>query len=250
MLFYCNSSRELWNFATENLPLPNPNDSIQLWFLNLHSASQHLPLHVAACAWTIWICRNEKVFSNINPTIEGLKRKFSNSLSDFNSLRDTRNPPRASQHVQLSDYQPPSSEQRLLLCDGSFQGATQKAGFCAVLFDADGRVIDGRADSFLSRTSTCAEATALSNAVRLAMLYPYPTVILSDCRIVVDALKDPLQQWPWECEATLACISDDLHTAPWIEIKHCRRQIVHSVDRVAKLSRDNLLPPNWLESLF
>ncbi|CAN1156484.1 hypothetical protein LINPERPRIM_LOCUS20230 [Linum perenne] len=147
-----------------------------------------------------------------------------------------------SQQDQLSSYQPSSSIHRTLLCVDSFQGTSQKAGYCATLVNTDGKVIDGKAGSFLCRTPTCAKATALYHAVNIALLYPYPTIIYSDCRIVVDALITSHDQWPWDCDAILAKITDVLMEAPWIEIRHCNRRFVQQVDRIARLSRDDLLP--------
>ncbi|CAN1140827.1 Putative ribonuclease H protein At1g65750 [Linum perenne] len=250
LFFTCEFNNGLWSHFATNLSLPHAADSIQHWILDLNKVDQHLALRAIACFWTTWKSRNDVVFKGSRTSLISLKHKCSSYIADFLSLVDTHPPIGTTQQIHSSSNQPPSNDHRTLLCDGSFLGTTQKAGFCAVLLSTNGNVIDGKAGSFFCRTSICAEATALLNAVNLALLYPYPTVIFSDCRVVVEALRSPHHQWPWECEATLAYISDTLLTAHWIEIQHCRRQFVHKVDRVAKLSRDNLLPPNWMVALM
>ncbi|CAN1262727.1 hypothetical protein LINPERPRIM_LOCUS11380 [Linum perenne] len=181
--------------------------------------------------------------------MESLRYKFHNVLQDSLSLKRSSSSPASSREAQLQPILPPNNFRRTLLCDGSFTSSNQKAGYGIILYDAEGNATDGRAGSFECRAPICAEATAILQAVILAKMDNSPATIFTDCALVADALKNPNQPWPWDCEATLASITDALGSADWITIQHCKRQFVHKADVVARLARDNLLLPNWLETI-
>ncbi|CAN1155874.1 Putative ribonuclease H protein At1g65750 [Linum perenne] len=220
-----------------------PHSSI-LW-----SQSEDTSISAAICAWTVWKSRNDKVFNNATDSMESLRYKFHNVLQDSLSLKRSSSSPASSREAQLQPILPPNNFRRTLLCDGSFTSSNQKAGYGIILYDAEGNATDGRAGSFECRAPICAEATAILQAVILAKMDNSPATIFTDCALVADALKNPNQPWPWDCEATLASITDALGSADWITIQHCKRQFVHKADVVARLARDNLLLPNWLETI-
>ncbi|CAN1190366.1 LINE-1 retrotransposable element ORF2 protein, partial [Linum perenne] len=129
-----------------------PESLFHLFFSCDSTADQQIALKVSACLWTIWKARNEVVFRNSSSSLNSLKHKVSSCIADFSCSQASSHPPGTNHHSQLSINQPPNSEHRTLLCDGSYLGTTQKAGYCAVLFSTNGNAIEGKAGSFLCRT--------------------------------------------------------------------------------------------------
>ncbi|CAN0903846.1 hypothetical protein LINGRAHAP2_LOCUS22759 [Linum grandiflorum] len=133
-----------------------------------------------------------------------------------------------------------------LLCDGSFKYDIQQAGYGLLLYNSTGFVIDGRAGRLFCKESIVAEAWALLMAIRLATDLIGTINILSDCKVLVQALSIPSDQWPWSCAALLAEIVAGLSSMPSASISFCHRSRLDSVDRVAKSARDGTLLPRWL----
>ncbi|CAN1788506.1 LINE-1 retrotransposable element ORF2 protein, partial [Linum perenne] len=250
MVFQCRPSAELWARSFPSLSLPQPMDLLSDWVLSLKQHPSSMALKASLCIWTIWKGRNEKVFRNTAPTPDSMLNNLRSLSTDLTSNR-TR-PTQVSNPISdpHQRFQPSSRDHRSLLCDGSFSGTNQKAGYSVIMYDTAGTVVDGRAGQLFCRAPICAEATAVLHAVLLARLSPTPAIVYTDCLQVTNALKGSPSEWPWDCSAILASIAEALQGTNWISIKHCRRQFTSIADKVAKLIRDNKLPPDWLETLF
>ncbi|CAN1187028.1 hypothetical protein LINPERHAP2_LOCUS38483 [Linum perenne] len=109
------------------------------------------------------------------------------------------------------------------------------------MYDNEGRVVDGRARSFVCGAPISAEATALLVAVQLAASYDASTIIFSDCLTLTKALQNQPDQWPWEAAAILASISQIMRDRSNISIFHVGREEVREADSLAKRARDNPL---------
>ncbi|CAN1132965.1 hypothetical protein LINPERPRIM_LOCUS30393, partial [Linum perenne] len=91
------------------------------------------------------------------------------------------------------------------------------------MYNAEGRVVDGRVRSFVCREPISAEAMALKAAADLAASYGRRTIVVSDCQTLIEALKDQLDQWPWKVAAILASITQTLRNHEEISIFHVGR---------------------------
>ncbi|CAN0846413.1 hypothetical protein LINGRAHAP2_LOCUS4440 [Linum grandiflorum] len=147
------------------------------------------------------------------------------------------------------DTQPTNRYEYTLLCDGSFKYDIQQAGYGVLLYKSNGIVIDGHAGRLFCKESIVAEAWALLMAVLLAAALIGTINILSDCKVLVQALFVPPDHWPWSCAALVAKIVACLSSLPSASISHCHRSRLSSVDRVAKSSRVGILMSGWLVDL-
>ncbi|CAN1162854.1 hypothetical protein LINPERHAP2_LOCUS24702 [Linum perenne] len=134
-------------------------------------------------------------------------------------------------------------------CDGSFEEGIQKAGVGIILFDSEGHTIDGRAGSLFCRTPSVAEAVAVLMAVQLANDTGGHVRVLSDCVEVVNAIKAPPDDWPWEIGAIIADIMTILQSNENIVVNHCRRTEVSLAHNTANRARLGILLPNWIANL-
>ncbi|CAN1139320.1 hypothetical protein LINPERPRIM_LOCUS24128 [Linum perenne] len=173
-----------------------------------------------------------------------------NELLEWTTYRGSRTNPLSSLISNHQRYVPPSrSFVYKLLCDGSFNYDTQKAGIGVLMFNVNGQTIDGRAGRVFCRAPICAEALAIHTAVLLATRTNASSIVLFDCAQLVAAIKNDDDQWPWECAATIASIRRLLDCYDFITIQHCRREEVAAADRIAKDAREEALAPDWLSSL-
>ncbi|CAN1134885.1 hypothetical protein LINPERHAP2_LOCUS8536 [Linum perenne] len=136
---------------------------------------------------------------------------------------------------------PPTNFSLKIVCDGAYNRAIHRGGYGVIIYDNEGRVVDGRARSFFCGTAICAEAMAILAATELASGYEAETVILSDCQVLTKALEDQPDQWPWEAAPILASISQILRNHRTISIVHVGRDEVAEADRLAKRARDDVL---------
>ncbi|CAN0836944.1 hypothetical protein LINGRAHAP2_LOCUS1651 [Linum grandiflorum] len=142
------------------------------------------------------------------------------------------------------------SVQRRLLCDGSFDKDVQKAGFGVIMVNPEGRVVDGVAGHFFCGTSMVAEARAVLGACILASREEGRADVWSDCKEVVDACGQEIQDCPLECSAVVASIEEILIAFSLIHVLHCNRQCVSAANRMAKQARDRTLREDWLGELI
>ncbi|CAN1188941.1 hypothetical protein LINPERHAP2_LOCUS39615 [Linum perenne] len=79
-------------------------------------------------------------------------------------------PPRFDQPPTLSN--PPPTESSLdIYCDGSFLHETRMAAYGIVITDTHGFVIEGKADPTLVSSPVAAEASAILEAISLALSF-------------------------------------------------------------------------------
>ncbi|CAN1147239.1 hypothetical protein LINPERHAP2_LOCUS15757 [Linum perenne] len=113
------------------------------------------------------------------------------------------------------------------------------------MYDAEGRVVDGRVGSFICGAPICAEARAVLAAVELAASYGEEVLILSNCQTLTNALMDRPDQWPWEAAVIIASITHVLRNHRVLSITHVGRTEVHDADILAKRARDENLSQFW-----
>ncbi|CAN1141980.1 hypothetical protein LINPERHAP2_LOCUS12809 [Linum perenne] len=112
-----------------------------------------------------------------------------------------------------------------------------------------GQVCDGRNGTFFCSSLIVVEAKAMKEAVDRAAARQVSTQRNSDCLTLVNVINDTHVQWTWECSAIISQINQRLSECPWITIYFTPRNITTKADWVAKVSRMNCLPENWIEIL-
>ncbi|CAL1397824.1 unnamed protein product [Linum trigynum] len=113
---------------------------------------------------------------------------------------------------------PPNLHHRRLHCDGSFDYESQEAAIGVVITNSIGQICDGRARKVICSSPIEAEACAMYEACRLAADDTIPSTVLSDSKILVDALNDDPAKWPWRCYALLSSIKVVLQCSCWINV--------------------------------
>ncbi|CAN1189079.1 hypothetical protein LINPERHAP2_LOCUS39703 [Linum perenne] len=134
-------------------------------------------------------------------------------------------------------------------CDGSFQADSHRAGLGVVAINSEGHAADGRAGAFFCRTPCVAEAYAVLTAARMASDLGGQVVIKSDCLEVVNAVRGPPEERPWEIGAIIADIDSILQTNPGVHLTHCQRNEVAMAHNTANKARLEILLPNWLANM-
>ncbi|CAN0896451.1 hypothetical protein LINGRAHAP2_LOCUS18499, partial [Linum grandiflorum] len=250
----CGLAAEVWRRVCPTITLPNPDTPFKIWFMTLKTSHDQTTVAAAAlCCWILWKGRNEAIFEGITPLAQVCVNRFTHEFSLW-----TMHLGSAGIHVQREDVesshrnnQQPNdlmsrSVQRRLLCDGSFDKDVQKAGFGVIMVNPEGRVVDGVAGHLFCGTSIVAEARAVLAACILASREEGRADVWSDCKEVVDACGQEIQDCPWECSAVVASIQDILIAFPLIHVLYCSRQCVSAADRIAKQARDRTLREDWL----
>ncbi|CAL1375168.1 unnamed protein product [Linum trigynum] len=105
-----------------------------------------------------------------------------------------------------------------------------------------GQVYDGKVESFLCSNPIQAEAYAILNAVVLAAQEPCPASIKSDCQVLVNALRQDPDSWPWQCRAILVRVTPILLSTPCMTVEFVPRCLNALADWVVRNARLNLLP--------
>ncbi|CAN1189143.1 hypothetical protein LINPERHAP2_LOCUS39718 [Linum perenne] len=203
--------------------------------------------------WSIWRARNEFIFRGTIPSLASSTRFACQLEADWRSVgpstdhelstpqRPQPNPPPVSGHLQE------------IMCDGSFSHESALAGYGVIIKDSHGRFVNGCAGAFPASSPIVAEARAMLEAVRLAVVSGQPSRIKSDCLTLVDALRHPNSSWPWQCNVWLLLIQDLLQRNPRIDIAFIPRRLNFQADWIAKRAANQNLSPNWtsnFNSLF
>ncbi|CAN1135840.1 hypothetical protein LINPERHAP2_LOCUS42260 [Linum perenne] len=117
------------------------------------------------------------------------------------------------------------------------------------MYNSEGQVVDGRADTLFCRAAIVAEAKAILTAVEMVRTETDICVIISDCKALVDAIHSPPPRWPWECHSIIAAIREITDAAPAIGIFWQRRELLRDADKIARMAREDSLPTDWLTDL-
>ncbi|CAN1161617.1 hypothetical protein LINPERHAP2_LOCUS24030 [Linum perenne] len=136
-----------------------------------------------------------------------------------------------------------------IMCDGAFDRTTQKGAIGVIVYDSEGRVVDGRARSFFCRAPICAKAIAILEALHMGRGEQRTTQVITDCMALTSALQNNEDAWPWKAAATLARIKQMLEANPQVHLRYVPRTEVHTADRIAKMAHDDRLPLDWLSDI-
>ncbi|CAN1153017.1 hypothetical protein LINPERHAP2_LOCUS19121 [Linum perenne] len=115
--------------------------------------------------------------------------------------------------------------------------------------NSHGQVCDGRSGTLICSSAVVAEANALLEALKLASSRQVLTTIMSDSLSLVTLLNNRLLPWPWECVALLSQMDLILTQSPWIVVEFIPRTCNTKADWVAKETRKNSLPDDWINVL-
>ncbi|CAN0913424.1 hypothetical protein LINGRAHAP2_LOCUS27918, partial [Linum grandiflorum] len=112
------------------------------------------------------------------------------------------------------------------------------------------RIIDGKAGTLYCSSAIVAEAYAIKEATKAAIQFSDHCHILSDCKVLIEAISGPKQQWPWQCYALLGSIEGMCSTAPHTSFHFIPQAENARADLVAKTVRLGNLLPGWITSLL
>ncbi|CAN0875565.1 hypothetical protein LINGRAHAP2_LOCUS10908 [Linum grandiflorum] len=112
-----------------------------------------------------------------------------------------------------------------------------------------GNVVDGRAGVLFCRAPVVAEAFAVFAACQMVARVGLEAEILTESKQIVDTCAESHHQWPWDCASLIASICEILRASPYIQIKHCSKQVVAAVDIVARKAREGCLLLDWIHRL-
>ncbi|CAN1153486.1 Putative ribonuclease H protein At1g65750, partial [Linum perenne] len=129
MLMDCPQLRGLWAEAFEGNSPPRNIPSGTQWIMALkEQQSNRKVLRSIGCCWTIWKMRNDIVFSNGQLDLRGMKVRMEREVSQWEMASKPMNQSNPRPEANNEDNVPlPTSFQKEILCDGSFQKDTQKA---------------------------------------------------------------------------------------------------------------------------
>ncbi|CAN1181154.1 Putative ribonuclease H protein At1g65750 [Linum perenne] len=256
LLFHCPLSMSFWQANMPSLQCPTPTQSVKSWFINLAStATQTSATEVGFTLWYIWKMRNELLFQDIQPSLTDLSARRAHDLQQWISVHDVRRNSASrvsdtrSSSFHLTDSLVPTMYSHKIVCDGAFKASIQKGTYGVILYNIQGKAVNGQAGSFKCAAPLCAEARAVLIAVQMAKMITTPTDIDSDFLILVNALRDHHHNWPWQISGILATLQQLLFWNQQIRVSYVPRSSVQAAHHIAIQARDNVLPPDWLTSV-
>ncbi|CAN1189612.1 Putative ribonuclease H protein At1g65750, partial [Linum perenne] len=256
LLFHCPLSMSFWQANMPSLLCPTPTQSVKSWFINLAStATQTSATEVGFTLWYIWKMRNELLFQDIQPSLSDLSARRAHDLQQWISVHDVRRNSASrvsdtrSSFFHLTDSLVPTIYSHKIVCDGAFKASIQKGTYGVILYNIQGKAVNGQTGSFKCAAPLCAEARVVLIAVQMAKMISTPTAILSDCLILVNALRDHHHNWPWQISGVLATLQQLLFWNQQISVSYVPRSSVQAAHHIAIQARDNVLPPDWLTSV-
>ena len=151
----------------------------------------------------------------------------------------------------------PSSPRWVAPCPGSFKINCDGAIMSNICFGSTAFVVrdskrcfcEGGSASFPCRTSCMAEATAIKLALDYAVsIQPCPVQIELDCKILVEASRDPSKLVQWECFDVMVDIAGSLASSEFINISWVPRSANKAAHWIAYAEKCALLPKDWPSS--
>ncbi|CAL1375417.1 unnamed protein product [Linum trigynum] len=203
-LFGCPHAVLIWQRSFAGIPLPHPSLPILMWLFHLNDViSFSSMVAVIAILWAIWNARNGWIFGGTRPLLHPTLSKAIDCFNEWSGLLplpSTSSPPQPPPSCSRIDP-PPSLLQQEIHCDGAFVSESQVAAYGVVVRNHHGQVIDGKAGTLFCSSSIVAEAKALLIAMRMAQDSGLPTVIFSDCLVIINILLGRSRSWPWQVKA-------------------------------------------------
>ncbi|CAL1371706.1 unnamed protein product [Linum trigynum] len=246
-MFLCPHASATWARVA---PLLSQPQNLSQWIFSLRESESPDSLRRKIyCLWNIWKARNEFIFRGtvLSPT-----------LTSICAFRDAAEPHYAAVSSATSSHPrdfpshscpPPVLHHKRIHCDGSFDHGSQEAAIRVVITISNGQICDGRARKVICSSPIEAEACAILEACRLAAEDTCPATILSDSKVMVDAINEDPSCCPWRCYALLAHIKDFLHQTSWVNVLFTNRRNNKNADWVARNCRIDSLHPKWLSVL-
>ncbi|CAN1744197.1 LINE-1 retrotransposable element ORF2 protein [Linum perenne] len=158
LLFFCSVPQAFWMKNFPSVRLPVQGEDFLLWLSDICTLHPNYMQALAFALWNLWKIRNAAVFRSEAPTLEGVERKIAYDVRMWSMASE---PVVSSEVSSGADYlpviQPPVFFRRKLTCDGSFVDDIQKAGYAVIVFNDEGQVVDGRADTFFCRAAIVAK---------------------------------------------------------------------------------------------
>ncbi|CAN1784919.1 Putative ribonuclease H protein At1g65750 [Linum perenne] len=253
IFFQCDSAKRFWSRCLPSIPLAAEEGNARDWLEMVGRATTPTTMiDITFALWTIWKSRNKLVFEGTVANVEDMYYKFMAERNEWTThLAHEKDQRRTTAQVLQTPptTQTPMIYQKRIMCDGAYKADIRYGAYGVIVYDSEGRVVDGRARSFFCRAPICAEALGILAAVHIATSDDSSAIILTDSMIMVTALGNEEGDWPWEVAGFLAQIKQQLDARPNVVIKWVNREVISKVDSIAKLARDNRLPFDWIQHL-
>ncbi|CAN0914648.1 Putative ribonuclease H protein At1g65750 [Linum grandiflorum] len=247
-LFYCKTAEEVWRQSFPNIPRPTDDDNLLKWLTSIRDT--HPSFDAKKCIatlWSTWKARNELIFRNIVPRKESVRHNAEKIYEEWCQIRgqapQTHSPHPARPNPVLNPP-PPVGDHQSIYCDGSFDQASPVAGYGIVIIDSHGQVTGGRAGKILCSSALVAEAKAILDSLRLATESSCRTIVKSDCLVLVDALRNTREKWPWLCYSWLLLMQGIIRAHTHISVAFVPRVMNRAADWIAHRARLDTLPHN------
>ncbi|CAN1786653.1 Putative ribonuclease H protein At1g65750 [Linum perenne] len=256
LLFHCPVSISFWQQVLPQLHYPAPDQLTKSWFSSIASSvSDSTATQIGFTIWYIWKMRNELVFQNIYPSLSDLSSRRLYELQQWNSNAAVRNTVSSlatnnGSSVQLTNSLAPTAYSFRVVCDGAFKASIQKGAYGVIVYNAEGNVVNGRAGSVKCAAPVCAEAYAVLRAIELFKTIDAPTIIYSDCSVLVDSIAGHHLNWPWSISSILASITRMLYWNQNIHVSKASRSTIQLAHSITVQARDDSLSPDWLSLLL
>lgn len=148
--------------------------------------------------------------------------------------------------AKMERWQKPEEGYVNINCDASFKPAELSGGYGVVVINLKGNLVEGVNGCCNASSVIAAEAGTLKHGMLLAKRRGYVKVIFEiDSKELMEVIRDDTRI-PWEVYAVIKDIQAMMVSFPSWRYSVVRREVNEAADWVAKQSRTQKMPMNWV----
>lgn len=147
---------------------------------------------------------------------------------------------------QIEGWKPPPHGKIKLSCDRAWDPDTMRSETGVIARDSHGTMINGRHSAQRDTTGINAEVRAVLQVIELTLHRNWEEIIESDYEWLIKQISGEAVVADWRLENIISTIKRKMSNIPGIKWKWIKRQENKCTDWIAKQSRREMYPINWV----